>query len=74
MIFDKWKAITMQDLANEFMNITLRDKESGIPKEMYQEAFDGLSYNEDRQYKAYAIYDGEKVEDFTKLVQIGRGI
>lgn len=75
MIFDKWKAITSQAIVNQFMNATLKkETKNGLSKEMLQSAFDSFSYNLDYQYKAYAIYDAEVPEDFTKLCQICRGI
>ncbi len=69
MIFDKWKSMTMQLLADE-----CKYSKGICTTALIAEAFDGFSYNEDRQYKAYAVYDAELPEDLTKLFQISRGI
>ncbi len=78
MIFDKWKAITSQTLANEYMSAKLSKGKKGIhnglSEDFIKTAFDNFSHNESIQYRAYATYDGEKVEDTTMLLQICNGV
>lgn len=78
MIFDKWKAITSQTLANEYMSAKLSKGKKGIynglSQDFLEKAFNTFSHNVEVQYKAYAVYDAELVEDTTKLLQICNGV
>lgn len=69
MIFIKWKQQAQQLLIN-----ASKDAKGALIEKAMSEALKGFSSSTAIQYKAYAVYDAEKVENPTKLIQICRGI
>jgi len=67
MIFIKWKQITVQLLADHWI-------ENGQHHPETKDAFDAFSHDQAVQYKAYAVYDAELPVDLTKLLQVCNGV
>jgi hypothetical protein len=74
MIFDKWKSMTMQLLIDEVMRAKDSGTYGGLSLPYLEKSFDTFSYDQAVQYKAYAVYDGEKPQDLTKLIQVCNGV